>query len=73
MKEAMMNSTGIATEALGEKYLGLPIALGQSSTEAFEPIPTKIRGLVGGWSEKRLSGAAKEVLIKSVAQAIATT
>jgi hypothetical protein len=70
--EEMKTSTGIATEVLGEKYLGLPTAVGQNTTDAFEPIPAKIRGLVGGWSEKSLSGAAKEVLIKSVAQAIAT-
>jgi hypothetical protein len=72
MKEEMKTSMGIVTEALGEKYLGLPTAVGQSTTEAFEPIPAKIRSLLGGWSEKSLSGAAKEVLIKSVAQAIAT-
>jgi hypothetical protein len=72
MKEEMKNSTGIVTEALGEKYLGLPTAVGQSTTDAFEPISAKFRGLVGGWSEKSVSGVAKEVLIKSVAQAIAT-
>jgi len=52
--------------------LGLPIVVGQSTTEAFESILAKIRGLVGGWSEKLLSGVAKEVLVKSVAQSIAT-
>jgi hypothetical protein len=70
-KAEMKQSTGIGTEALCEKYLGLPTAVGQSTTEAFEPIPAKIRGLMGGCSEKLLSGAAKEVLIKSVAQATA--
>lgn len=70
-KAEMEQSTGIGTEALCEKYLGLPTAVGQSTTEAFEPIPAKIRGLMGGCSEKLLSGAAKEVLIKSVAQATA--
>lgn len=72
MKEEMKQSTGILTEALCEKYLGLPTALGCSTAEAFEPIPAKVRGLVGGWSEKLLSSAAKEVLIKSVAQDIPT-
>ena len=68
----MKQTTGITIEALGEKYLGLPTTVGQSTTEAFEPILAKIWGLVGGWSEKLLSGVAKEVLIKSVAQSIAT-
>ena len=42
MKEEKKQATGIITEALSEKYLGLPIAVGQSTTEAFESIPTKI-------------------------------
>lgn len=65
MEEEMKQSTGITLEALCEKYLGLPTVVGHSTTEAFEPIPGKIWGLVGGRSEKRLSGAAKETLIKS--------
>jgi hypothetical protein len=48
MKEEMKQATGIITEALSEKYLGLPTAVGHNTTEAFEPIPAKIRGLVGG-------------------------
>jgi hypothetical protein len=72
MKEEMKQATSIVTKALSEKYLGLPTAVEQSTTEAFEPIPTRIRGLVGGWSEKQLSGAAKEVLVKSIVQSIAT-
>jgi hypothetical protein len=50
----------------------LPTAVGRNTTDSFEPIPAKVRSLVGGWSEKLLSSAAKEVLIKSVAQAIPT-
>ena len=42
MKEEMKQAAGIATEALGEKYLGLPTAVGQSTTEAFATIPAKI-------------------------------
>jgi hypothetical protein len=68
----MLQLTGITTEALFEKYLGLPTAVGRSTKEAFEHIPLKIRNIMGGWSEKLLSGAAKETLIKSVAQAIPT-
>ncbi|GJM96164.1 hypothetical protein PR202_ga12977 [Eleusine coracana subsp. coracana] len=71
-KEEVKQITGIMTDALCEKYLGLPMAVGRSSKEAFEPIPRKIRGLMGGWSEKQLSYAARETLIKSVAQAIPT-
>jgi hypothetical protein len=72
VKEEVKQIMGIFTEALGEKYLGLPTAVGRSSKEAFEPIPGKIQGLMGGWSEKLLSCATRETLIKSVAQAIPT-
>jgi hypothetical protein len=62
----------IDNEALEEKYLGLPTMIGRSSKEAFEPIPRKICGLMGGWGEKLLSYATRETLIKSVAPAIPT-
>jgi len=71
-KEAVKQSTGIQTEALCEKYLGLPTAVGRSTKGAFEAIPAKICGLMNGWGEKKLSCAARETLIKSVAQAIPT-
>jgi len=71
-KEIVKQTTGIQSEALCEKYLGLPTAVGRSTKAAFESIPNKIRGLMGGWGEKQLSCAARETLIKSVAQAIPT-
>ena len=37
----------IETEALAERYLGLPTALGRSTKETFEYMPKKLRGLVG--------------------------
>ena len=42
MKEEMRQSTGILTEALGEKYLGLHTVVGRSTTGSFEPIPAKV-------------------------------
>jgi hypothetical protein len=72
VKHSFKKILNIHTKALGEKYLGLPTAVGRSSKKAFEPIPTKIRGLVNGWGEKLLSCAARETLIKAVAQLILT-
>jgi hypothetical protein len=72
MKEEMKTTIGIQIEALCEKYLGLPTAVGRSTKEAFERIPSKVSGLTRGWGEKLLSGASRETLIKSVAQAIPT-
>lgn len=68
----MKQITEIMTKALCEKYLGPPTAVGRSTKEVFEHIPSRIRGLMGGWSEKLLSGASKETLIKSIVQAMPT-
>jgi hypothetical protein len=62
----MMEITRINTKALCEKYLGFPTAVGRSMKEAFEHIPARVCGLMGGWSENMLSAAAKETLIKSI-------
>jgi hypothetical protein len=72
VKEIVITATGVTKVALEEKYLGLPIAIGRSSKEVFEYIPGRIKGLMNGWGEKKLSSAAKETLIKSKAQAIPT-
>ena len=62
----------VHTEALTEKYLGLPTALGRSSEDQFDHIVTSIRKLVTGWAPKLMNSAAREVLIKSICQAIPT-
>jgi hypothetical protein len=58
--------------ALAEKYLVLPTALGRSTKEAFEYMPSRIKGLVGMWSGREASSAGREVLLKPVAQAVPT-
>ena len=42
----------IATEALSDRYLGLPTALGRSTSKAFEFLPARIKGLIGTWSSE---------------------
>ncbi|GJN37127.1 hypothetical protein PR202_gb26052 [Eleusine coracana subsp. coracana] len=72
MKKEVLQTLEIDKEALAEKYLGLPTALGRSTKEAFEYMPSKIKGLVGSWSGRAASCAGREVLLKSKAQAIPT-
>ncbi|GJM94204.1 hypothetical protein PR202_ga10828 [Eleusine coracana subsp. coracana] len=72
MKEEVLTSLQIGNEALAEKYLGLPTALGRSTKDSFEYMPTNIKGLVGCWTGKEASCAGREVLLKSQAQAIPT-
>jgi len=71
-KREVIQILNIQREAFEEKYLGLPTAVGRSTTEAFEKLTTRIQNLVNGWSEKRLSSAGREVLIKAVAQSVPT-
>jgi hypothetical protein len=59
------------TECLGTgKYLGLPSMIGRSKKSIFNYIKDRIWNRISNWSSKMLSQAGKEVLIKSVAQAI---
>ncbi|XP_062021093.1 uncharacterized protein LOC133737577 [Rosa rugosa] len=55
-----------------DKYLGLPIEIGFSKTEAFSFLNERIKKRTKGWREKMLSAAGKELLIKAVAQSIPT-
>ncbi|KAL0395125.1 UNVERIFIED_CONTAM: putative mitochondrial protein [Sesamum latifolium] len=55
-----------------ELYLGLPSKVARSKRELFAVIRDKVWQRITGWNEKFLSQAGKEVLIKSVIQAIPT-
>ena len=52
------------------KYLGLPTFVGRSKKQVFEFVQERVWKKLKGWKERSLSKAGKEVLIKSVAQAI---
>lgn len=72
MKVAVRQTLSIGQEALAERYLGLPTAVGRSSMEAFEFLPSRISKVIGTWSGRQASFAGHEVLLKSVAQAVPT-
>jgi hypothetical protein len=55
-----------------EKYLGLPTPEGRMKAEKFQPIKERFSKRLTDWSEKYMSTRVKDVLIKSVAQAIPT-
>lgn len=71
-KEEVHTSLQIPREALGERYLGLPTAAGRGALAAFDYVPAHVWGFVGGWAEKNLSCAAREVLLKANVQSVPT-
>ena len=68
---------GVIQEMLGaqvmadyEKYLGLPMVGGKSKANTFKELQERVTKRVMRWKEKHISKARREVLIKTVAQAI---
>ena len=55
-----------------KRYLGLPMAGGKSKVKTFKDLREKITNRFLGWKEKYISKVGREVLIKTVAQAIPT-
>ncbi|KAL0431044.1 UNVERIFIED_CONTAM: hypothetical protein Sradi_0730400 [Sesamum radiatum] len=69
---AISEGLGIRSADRHEKYLGLPFIVGLSKKVVFESIRDRIWHKVSSWTEKQLSQAGKEVLIKAVVQTILT-
>ena len=53
-----------------ERYLGLPMVGGKSKVSTFREVQERVTKRVMGWKEKKISKVGREVLIKTVAQAI---
>ena len=60
----------ITTEVFEPKYLGLPVPEGRMHKGRFETLQSNMRKRLVDWSEQYISSGNKEILIKSVAQAI---
>ena len=60
----------IDTEALSDKYLGLPALVGADRSDCFKHFIERIIQRINGWKEKQLSIGGKEILLKALAQAI---
>ena len=55
-----------------EKYLGLPMVGGKSKMSTFKELQERVTKRVIGWKGKHISKVGREVVIKTVAQAIPT-
>jgi hypothetical protein len=62
----------VPNETLNEKYLGMPSDIGRSLNVAFKYLRDRVWKRIQGWIEILLSAGGKDILIKSVVQAILT-
>ncbi|GJN02267.1 hypothetical protein PR202_ga19600 [Eleusine coracana subsp. coracana] len=69
-KAEVCEALGIMTESLSDKYLGLPALVGAKRSDCFRHLIDRVRSRISGWKEKLLSMGGKEILIKSIAQAV---
>lgn len=69
-KAGVCEILNIVIESLNDKYLGLPAMVGADRSDCFQHLVDQVRKRISGWKEKLLSLGGKEVLIKSVAQAV---
>jgi hypothetical protein len=70
VKLEVCESLNIMSESLNDKYLGLPTLVGIDRSDCFRHLIDRIYMRITGWKEKLLSMGGKEILIKSVAQAV---
>ncbi|XP_019188791.1 PREDICTED: uncharacterized protein LOC109183030 [Ipomoea nil] len=63
--------SGQAADDFG-KYLALPSVIGRNRRTVFDYVEQKLRQRFGSWNKRLLSKAGKEVLLKSIAQAMPT-
>ena len=72
LKEQIKEAWGVPEIMQYEKYLGLPSFVGKRKKASFNYIKERVWRKLQGWEGKLLSQAGREVLIKSVIQAIPT-
>jgi hypothetical protein len=71
-KEFILSIVGVTSSNSYERYLGLPPLVGKSKVSTFSGIQGRIWKRINGWTEKCLTQAGKEILLKAVVQAIPT-
>lgn len=69
-RETVKQTLQVPNESLNERYLGMPSDVGHSKNGTSKFLEDRIWSEIKGRIEKVLSAGGKEVLIKSVAQAI---
>ncbi|XP_019164478.1 PREDICTED: uncharacterized protein LOC109160650 [Ipomoea nil] len=72
VRDLVAETLGVSHAEDFGKYLGLPSVIGRNRKVVFAYIEQKLKQRFGSWNKRLLSRAGKEVLLKSVAQAMPT-
>ncbi|XP_060964900.1 uncharacterized protein LOC133033861 [Cannabis sativa] len=72
MKDRINTILGMTTATEGSLYLGLPSSMGRNKSAALAFLKNKVKNRLLGYGTKFLSRAGKEILIKTVAQALSS-
>jgi hypothetical protein len=70
LKNELKQDIGISSEALSERYLGLPTVVGRSKDGTFKYISDRAWGKVKGLKGQGMSKEGRSTLVKSVLQAV---
>jgi hypothetical protein len=70
VRQSVKGILQVPNETLNEKYLGMPSDVGRSLNGAFKYLKDRVWKRIQGWLELLLSVGGKDILIKSVVQAI---
>ncbi|XP_041016130.1 uncharacterized protein LOC121258651 [Juglans microcarpa x Juglans regia] len=71
-KHVILSTSKMMEAKVFEKYLGLPSYVGRNKLASFSPILDPIGNHMQNWKVKFISNVGKEVLLKSIVQAIPT-
>ncbi|KAF5459849.1 hypothetical protein F2P56_019763 [Juglans regia] len=71
-QKTILSIAGVKSSGSFEKYLGLPTMVGRAKSKAFHNLIDRAWEKITNWKTSCLSAAGKEILLKSVLQAIPT-
>ena len=70
VKDSVKAALGVNNEILQDTYLGMPTDLARSISSSFQFLSDRVWKSVTRWTDRSMSRAGKEVMLKSVAQPI---
>lgn len=70
VRDAILQEVNVDSVRQFEKYLGLSTLIGRSRFSSFNYLKGRIWSKLNGWKEKLHTHVGKEILLKSVIQAI---